>query len=170
MAQPVIAVIDDDQTMLDMIGTVLAEEGYTVLRWSEGKTAYDWIREHRPDLVIVDLRMEHPQAGWIIIHMLRVDAAMANLPIIVCSGDRDYIRINQEMLRERRCEVLLKPFDVDTLLNKVAGLLNSTTDDQSGQFPDGAGTYASTVRDLLQASTRRVRHALRRSSLKRGER
>ncbi len=170
MAQPVIAVIDDDRVMLDMIGTVLMDDGYTVLRWSEGKTAYERIREHRPNLVILDLRMEHPQAGWIIIHMLRLDAQTVDLPVIVCSADSEYMRTHQELLRQKGCDVLLKPFEVDTLLAKVAGLLNVSRDSQSSQDGGRPSAYTSRVRDLVQTRAQRVRQALRRISPKRGER
>ena len=106
-----------------MIGAILADEGYRVLLWSEGKTAYERVREHAPDLLILDLHMEHPRAGWIVVHMLRVDHQTAHVPVLICTGDTEYVRAREEALREKRCDVLLKPFSADELVERVRRLL-----------------------------------------------
>jgi DNA-binding response OmpR family regulator len=111
--------------MLETTSAILLEEGHQVIRWSEGKTAYDFVRRHQPDLLIVDVRMEHPQAGQLIIHMLRLNPQTASLPVLVCTGDLEYVRTHAQMLRAQHCEVLLKPFSVDDLLNKVNQLLSN---------------------------------------------
>ena len=123
MAKPVIAVVDDDPTILALIQSVLEEAGYQVLLSAEGKTAYEFVRDRRPDGLILDLRMEHPQAGWIILHMLRRDPRTANVPVLVCTGDVTYVQMRRQLLRELRGDVLLKPFSAEDLLGKVAGLM-----------------------------------------------
>lgn len=145
MTQALIATVDDDPAMLETTGAVLSEEGYQVVSWSEGKTAYDFIRQHTPALAIIDLRMEHPQAGWITIHMLRLDPHTARLPVLVCTGDADYVRANHRMLRENSCEVLLKPFAVDNLLGKVSTMLQMPAQ-QAAQPPLTGGEPAPTNR------------------------
>ncbi|HEX6288067.1 MAG TPA: response regulator, partial [Herpetosiphonaceae bacterium] len=96
-----------------------------VVVWSEGKNAYEFVRDQRPDALILDLRMEHPQAGWIIIHMLRLNPQTAHVPVLVCTGDLAYVQMRRQILRDQRCDVLLKPFSVDELLSKVSSLLDS---------------------------------------------
>lgn len=123
MSQPLIAVVDDDQTLLEMIAAILTDEGYRVLLWSEGKTAYEQVRDHAPDLLILDLHMEHPRAGWIVVHMLRVDHQTAHIPVLICTGDAEYVRAREQALREKRCDVLLKPFSADDLVRHVRRLL-----------------------------------------------
>ena len=163
MAQEVITVVDDDPVMLETTRAVLSEEGYEVLSWSEGKTAYDFIRQHTPALAIVDLRMEHPQAGWITVHMLRLDPRTAHLPVLVCTGDADYVRANHRMLRENRCEVLLKPFSVDDLLGKVTAMLKLAPN-QTGQPQPTTAEPAPTnrVARFTRAITQRCRNTIRR--------
>ena len=163
MAQPVIAVVDDDQVMLETTGAVLSEEGYEVVSWAEGKTAYDFIRQHTPALAIVDLRMEHPQAGWITIHMLRLDPHTANIPVLVCTGDTDYVRSNLRVLRENGCDVLLKPFSVDELLSKVTAML-PTAPEHTPPLELAAATSAAPTRvaQLFRAVSQRGRNTFRR--------
>lgn len=123
MTQPRIAVIDDDAAFLEMIDTMLTDAGYQTLLSSDGRTAYTLIRQHQPNLVILDLRMEHPQAGWIIMHMLRVDPQTAHIPVLMCSGDQEYFKKHAARFREYGCAMLLKPFSVDDLLTQVMLML-----------------------------------------------
>ncbi|PLS83306.1 MAG: hypothetical protein CYG59_01760 [Chloroflexi bacterium] len=163
MAQPVIAVVDDDQVMLETTGAVLSEEGYEVVSWAEGKTAYDFIRQHIPALAIVDLRMEHPQAGWITIHMLRLDPRTASIPVLVCTGDADFVRANVRVLRENGCDVLLKPFSVDVLLSKVTALLQPVSEHAAP--PELAAPTAAVrarVAQLFHVVSQRGRKTFRR--------
>lgn len=125
MVKPVIAVVDDDPTVLTLVQSVLEEAGYLVLLSAEGKTAYEFVRDQRPDGLILDLRMEHPQAGWIILHMLRRDPRTAQVPVLVCTGDVTYVQMRRQLLRELRSDVLLKPFSAEDLLGKVASLMHA---------------------------------------------
>ncbi len=162
MMHPVIAVVDDDPTMLSMVGDALTDEGYQVLLWSEGKEAYDLVGQHRPDLLILDLRMEHPQAGWIIIHMLRLDPRTAEFPVLVCTGDVDYVRTHQQMLIEKRCSVILKPFSVDELLTIVSQLLNKPTDEPIIQPIPTNRRYLAIITSIPSASKRVAHSAIQR--------
>lgn len=163
MTQPVIAMVDDDPAMLSMVGDVLTDEGYQVLLWSEGKEAYDLVGQHHPDLLILDLRMEHPQAGWIIIHMLRLDPRTAKLPVLVCTGDVDYVRTHKQILIENDCSVLLKPFSADELLTIVSQLLNKTTDQPIIAGPIlNDHRYLKLITGLPSASKRAARVAIER--------
>ena len=54
-----IALINDDTTFLDLMRDLLeASEGYDVLICKEGDNAYLFVKEQRPDLVVLDIRME----------------------------------------------------------------------------------------------------------------
>ena len=52
-----IFVIDDDMTALDIVDFLLEDEGYDVIRHSEGKSALDDLDKQQPDLVLIDLMM-----------------------------------------------------------------------------------------------------------------
>jgi DNA-binding response OmpR family regulator len=65
-----IAVINDDQIFLDMMTAVLEERGWAADRYREGDAAFQGIRTDPPDLVILDIRMESPDAGWRVLELL----------------------------------------------------------------------------------------------------
>ncbi|HEX5506824.1 MAG TPA: response regulator, partial [Thermomicrobiales bacterium] len=79
----------------------------------------------RPDLVLLDIRMGHPEAGWQTLELLRLDPETTRIPVIVCSADTPFLRAKEGALRALRCDILEKPFDLDTLLAKVAAVLGA---------------------------------------------
>jgi CheY-like chemotaxis protein len=114
--RPLIAVVNDDQVFIDLLRDLLTEEGYDVLTHPSGETAYALIRKKQPNLVILDMRLEHPEGGWMVLDLLRLDPETADLPVIVCSADAHFLRAKAAQLREEGCCVLEKPFRLDKLL------------------------------------------------------
>lgn len=114
-----IAVVNEDTAYLRMMETFLQMEGYDTFAWREGSTAYEVIKQERPDLVILDIRLERPDAGWVVLDLLRLDPATADIPVIVASGDLGSLREKEEHLRAQRCLVLPKPFGLEELLAKI---------------------------------------------------
>ena len=120
-----IALIDEDTALLSLMHQLLAQfEGYDVLICTEGDQAFRFVQEHRPDLVLLDVRMGADEMGWVVLEALIGDAATRPIPVIVCSaGSRD-LQEREPQLREHDVDVLPKPFDLDVLLEKVqAGLV-----------------------------------------------
>ncbi len=114
-----VTVINDDTAFLALMHDVLEDAGYEVSLHREGAQAHPQVKEEQPDLIILDIRMEHPDSGWLVLELLRLDPATADLPVIVCSADTLALKAKDEMLRRQGCEVLEKPFDLDMLLSMV---------------------------------------------------
>ena len=115
-----IAVINDDTHFLQLMHDLLeGEEGYSVTICKEADSAYEFVKETRPDLVILDIRVGHEESGWMILNLLTLDPVTRPIPVIVCSAAIDSLRAHEELLQQFDCDVLPKPFDLDTLLNKV---------------------------------------------------
>jgi CheY-like chemotaxis protein len=119
MPQPLIAVVNDDTDFLALMYELLTGEGYRCVICKESDEVYARVKEERPDLVILDIRMGAPEAGWTILELLRLDPTTAHLPVIVCSADTIFLRAKEEALRALHCDILEKPFDLDALLLKI---------------------------------------------------
>jgi DNA-binding response OmpR family regulator len=119
-----IAVINDDTHYLQLMHDLLEEEeGYTVTICKEADDAYDFVKRTRPDLVILDIRVGHEESGWLILNLLTLDPATRPIPVIICSAAISSLQEHEELLQKYDCDVLPKPFDLDTLLEKVAAAL-----------------------------------------------
>lgn len=117
-----IVVVDDTPEILDLIEAVLTDEGYEVLLCQEPPRAVEVIAAERPALVVLDLRMEGV-GEWELVERLKSEPALAEIPIIVCSGAVDALRAAAPRLRAQGCDILVKPFDIDELVAKVDALL-----------------------------------------------
>jgi DNA-binding response OmpR family regulator len=121
----VIAVISRNQEYADWVCELLADEGYQTIMWMEETTAYDMICREQPTLVLLDAWLEHPHAGEMVLALMHHAAATRNIPAIICTTDVRFIREKADILRDKRCEILPKPFELDDLLTKIRDLTAS---------------------------------------------
>jgi CheY-like chemotaxis protein len=120
-----IAVIDDDVVFVELMHDLLANgEGYDVVSNAQWVQSFEFIKLHRPDLVILDLMMGREQTGWAVLELLREDPMTANIPVILCSAAEPALRQHaQRIAGNAAVEAVPKPFDVDHLLGVIAKLL-----------------------------------------------
>lgn len=114
-----IAIVNDNTDFLALMEELLESEGYQAKTYMVAQDAYHQLLKDQPRLIIVDIRMETPEAGWQLIELLRLNPQTRPTPIIVCSADAHALQAKAAHLRERDCDVLQKPFDLDDLLRKV---------------------------------------------------
>ena len=118
-----ILVINDTQEVLEVMRDLLEDEGYRVTLHSDAIRDIQRIREIAPDMVILDHLMGDEEYGWQIIQKLRLDRDLAQLPIIVCTAAARMVRELEGHLKAKGITVVLKPFDIDDLLNAVRAAL-----------------------------------------------
>ena len=118
-----IVVVEDDRETLEMMGSLLLMEGYHPILCAEREDAYEIVRRTQPDLVILDLMMGDPEAGWTILLMLREDPMTADIPVIMYSADTHFLRVREEALRMQHCTILEKPFHIHELQLSIAEVL-----------------------------------------------
>src|SRR5688572_16897048 len=124
-----IVVIDDDPVFLELMRDLLGEEvGLEVLTTSDWIGSFEFIKDVRPDLVIVDLMMGRDQTGWTVIDVLRADPSTRDVPIILCSAAVPALDGHAARMREvGAIELVAKPFDVDHLLASIYRLLEHSS-------------------------------------------
>ncbi len=131
MHKPLIVVVDDDPALQQVVQDLLEDEGYEVLLWASGTGAHELIRDAQPALVILDLWLEHPSAGGMVLGLLELDEATNHIPVIICSGYMQLFKDQQSMLRGKGYVLLEKPFSVEALLAHVQALLSTARRDQT---------------------------------------
>ena len=115
-----IAIINDDTAFLELMHDLLEQdEGHRVSICKEADRAYEFVKAMRPDLVILDIRVNAEENGWLILNLLTLDPATRPIPVIVCSAAIHSLHEHETLLQQYDCEVLTKPFDLDALLRKV---------------------------------------------------
>ena len=80
-----ILVVDDDPMFREVVRMRLSAAGFQTFGACSAEAAWDLVRQHRPDVVLLDLVM--PEAdGVSFLRRLRGDPALAPTPVIVVSG------------------------------------------------------------------------------------
>lgn len=79
-----ILVIDDSELVLDITRDALEEEGYEVLTNSSWVEVNATIREHRPDMILLDLMMPSIK-GESLCEILKKSSFGRDIPIIIFS-------------------------------------------------------------------------------------
>ena len=120
-AEPIlILIVDDEEPIVDLLATFVADLGYTPLVAQNGQQALDLARECGPALIITDLMMPVMNGADLIV-ALRAEAAAqgrASPPIVLLTaGSR---RAASQLPVEA---VLLKPFDLTQLEQVIRRLL-----------------------------------------------
>ena len=116
-----ILVVDDDRSMVGVLRGYLEQAGYAVIPAYDGDTALRLIRTERPDLAVLDLMMPGHD-GWAITRVVRADASLVALPIIVLTArvdDSDKI-LGLELGAD---DYITKPFNAREVVARVAALL-----------------------------------------------
>lgn len=123
MAAALVAVVDDDAAILDLMQDILQEQGYRVLRYQSAAEGVEMLARERPDLLILDLRMEDSYSGLAVLRTMRENPETAGIPCILCSADITFLREQREDLHVLDCEPLEKPFEVEDLVAMTRRLL-----------------------------------------------
>ncbi|HLH24465.1 MAG TPA: response regulator [Chloroflexota bacterium] len=115
MARTVL-VIEDEGAIAEMLEMLLRDEGYIVRVARTGRDGIDQARTETPDLITLDLALPGMD-GAAVLRALHADAAA---PVLVISAHPEVLAPADRALA---AAVIGKPFDIDDMLARVAGLL-----------------------------------------------
>ena len=125
---PHILVVNDTQEILDLFEEILEEEGYRVSLSSFSFNQMDEIVSMMPDLVILDFLIGGETHGWQLLQKMKMDRRTAGIPVVVCTAALNLARELEGHLRIKNVGVVLKPFDIDDLVEEVRSRLRDTQD------------------------------------------
>ncbi|MDP2759991.1 MAG: response regulator [Sideroxyarcus sp.] len=119
--QPVVLVVDDDEFQHKIAGKILEGRNYHLVFASGGIEALKVLRKTHPDLILMDVMMPDMN-GLEVVRYIKSAPQLAGIPIIMVTGKSDK-NIVMESLQAGAAGFVVKPFDRDTLLGKVAQAL-----------------------------------------------
>ena len=117
-----ILVVDDDETVLQLMRDVLGLEGYTVQICTNG-TELQQLLQNPPDLIFLDVFLKQEDGRELCRH-LKQDEQTRRIPVILYSA---HIRPQEALQESQADDFLAKPFHLHDLLTKVTHYLSLTT-------------------------------------------
>ena len=121
-----VTVVNDNPDFLDVMNDVLAVLGHEATVVTGESASLDDIARSRPDLLIVDLRLDTGilNDGWGIVVGSRAHDRLQDVPLILCTADAEFVRNRAEELSALTdVHPLPKPFGVDELEELIERLL-----------------------------------------------
>ncbi len=120
-ASPVILVVDDLQTNIDLLRAIFAKEGFTVHGALDAAAALKTFDEQHVDLAVVDVMMPGTD-GFALCSMLKQKAGKRFFPVILLTALSDR-NSRIKGLESGADDFISKPFDTLELLLKIRSLL-----------------------------------------------
>ncbi|MCE1247938.1 MAG: response regulator [Firmicutes bacterium] len=109
-----ILLVDDDQDFTMMNEAVLVNLGYEVATASSAQEGLDKLKEFKPDLVILDLMMEHYDSGFTLSHRIKTNPDTKDIPLVMVTS----VRRETEMVFDARTHEEKEWIKVDGFLEK----------------------------------------------------
>ena len=117
-------VVEDNELNLKLFRDLLLSQNYEVIDTKDGNVAVDMLREHMPDLVIMDIQL-HGISGFDLIRDIKSDDTLSHIPIIAVTAFA--MKDDRDRIMETGCEAYLsKPIAITEFFDLVNGFLRET--------------------------------------------
>ncbi|OXM87864.1 response regulator transcription factor [Paenibacillus rigui] len=140
-----VLLIEDDQSIADMISIYLSEEGYVVYSAADGKQGLRLFEKQGPHVVILDIMLPDTNG----VDLCRQLRAVSVVPILIISAKSEVSeRVKALMLGAD--DFLCKPFSIRELAARIQALLRRSTKSKVGSVPntDSKEQHRSIVVDM----------------------
>ncbi len=118
MPKAKILLIDDEIDLVETVKFRLQRNDYEVMVAYDGEEAFQRIKDHKPDLILLDLKLPG-MPGEEIYKILRHNPSTEHIPVILFTASKD----DDELAAIGAEGFIQKPFEAKALLEKIKELL-----------------------------------------------
>jgi CheY-like chemotaxis protein len=114
-------VVDDSPTICAVLGKMLGQDGYTVLKAGDGESAIELARSEQPALIFLDIVLPGMN-GFAVLRALRHDPRTRHIPIVMISGNQ---QATEQFYVQRfgADDFMKKPFGRDEVIRQIGKLV-----------------------------------------------
>ena len=116
-----VLIVDDEANIVDFIGDYLTEEGYSVVKASDGIEALDKVHRDAPDLILLDIMMPGLD-GFEVCKQIRAESTVPIVMVTAKGNDVDKI-VGLEIGAD---DYISKPFNPRELVAQIEAILRRT--------------------------------------------
>lgn len=117
MEKSSILIVDDNREILDLLETLLSNEGYEALVCTSGEEAFEFLDRRLPDLILLDIHLPGIN-GFGVREKLQQRSAIRDIPVIFMTGDSNRESI-QRSFEAGGVDYISKPFMPIEVLSRI---------------------------------------------------
>ncbi len=116
-----ILIVEDNELNMKLFRDLLEAHGYETLQTREGMQALQIAREHKPDLILMDIQLPEV-SGLEVTKWIKEDDELRSIPIIAVTAFA--MKGDEERIREGGCEAYIsKPISVVPFMETIKSFL-----------------------------------------------
>lgn len=112
-----VLIVDDQADIRRMMNFTLRDE-FTLFEAADGATALNLIRQHKPDVVLLDIMMPGGMDGLQVLELIKSDPALEGIRVIMISA-RGQVHDCELGLKSGANAYFVKPFSPTQLLAAI---------------------------------------------------
>jgi two-component system, cell cycle response regulator DivK len=117
-----VLIVEDNELNMKLFNDLLEAHGYQTLQTRDGVEALQMAREHRPDLILMDIQLPEV-SGLEVTKWIKEDEELRAIPVIAVTAFA--MKGDEEKIREGGCEAYIaKPISVMSFLSTVDQFLS----------------------------------------------
>ena len=116
-----VLIVEDNELNMKLFRDLLEAHGYETLQTREGLKALEIAREHKPDLILMDIQLPEV-SGLEVTKWIKEDEELSSIPIIAVTAFA--MKGDEERIREGGCEAYIsKPITVMPFMETIKSFL-----------------------------------------------
>lgn len=118
MAKKRIMVVDDEESLRELVTAIMEQEGYEVIRAADGNECLKKLKTVRPDLILLDMMMPG-MSGREVCEKIRQDPKTKDLKVAFLTVAK-FSEAGKGTLKEMKVlDYITKPFENNDLIKRV---------------------------------------------------
>ncbi|MER0239181.1 response regulator [Fulvimarina sp. MAC8] len=116
-----VMIVEDNELNMKLFRDLIEAYGYETIQTRSGLNAVDLAREHRPDLILMDIQLPEI-SGLDVTQQLKADPELQRIPVIAVTAFA--MKGDEERIREGGCEAYIsKPISVPKFIETIRSFL-----------------------------------------------
>lgn len=136
MSIPKVLIVEDDISLREALSDTLQGAGYSVFGVASGSAALNILDHEKIDIVVSDVQMT-PMDGHALLKEVKKNYVALPVILITAYGT---IQKAVEAMHDGAADYLVKPFDIDALINLIERYIGSTLDNDVGLVAEDSRT------------------------------
>ncbi|WP_169568622.1 response regulator [Sneathiella limimaris] len=117
-----VLIVEDNELNMKLFHDLLEAHGYSTLQTKDGMEALSLAREHKPDLILMDIQLPEV-SGLEVTKWIKEDENLRSIPVVAVTAFA--MKGDEEKIREGGCEAYVaKPISVENFINTVKEFLD----------------------------------------------